>query len=121
MCLNYRMRKNRHTMKKRLTAKKRQNGGEIPVNQPKQHRPLFPKPSNCNTKVQNLEKKMKALPRSKPPGIGIDIQGRDRDKYKIRITGARNKEQLNDIIDLMRVLIFLYSEIYLYGQPLVLI
>ena len=57
---------------------------------------------------------MKALPRSKPPGIGIDIQGRDRDKYKIRITGARNKEQLNDIIDLMRVLIFLYSEIYLY-------
>jgi hypothetical protein len=48
------MRKNRHTMKKRLTAKKRQNGGEIPVNQPKQHRPLFPKPSNCNTKVQNL-------------------------------------------------------------------
>jgi hypothetical protein len=65
-------------------------------------------------KTTSIQKKMKALPRSKPPGIGIDIQGRDRDKYKIRITGARNKEQLNDIIDLMRVLIFLYSEIYLY-------
>ena len=61
-----------------------------------------------------MQKKIKSLPRSKPPGIGIDIQGRDRDKYKIRITGARNKEQLDDIIDLMRVLIFLYSEIYLY-------
>jgi hypothetical protein len=65
-------------------------------------------------KSPSMQKKIKSLPRSKPPGIGIDIQGRDRDKYKIRITGARNKEQLDDIIDLMRVLIFLYSEIYLY-------
>ena len=65
-------------------------------------------------KNPSMQKKIKSLPRSKPPGIGIDIQGRDRDKYKIRITGARNKEQLHDIIDLMRVLIFLYSEIYLY-------
>jgi len=65
-------------------------------------------------KNPGMQKKIKSLPRSKPPGIGIDIQGRDRDKYKIRITGARNKEQLDNIIDLMRVLIFLYSEIYLY-------
>ena len=65
-------------------------------------------------KNPGMQKKIKSLPRSKPPGIGIDIQGRDRDKYKIRITGARNKNQLDDIIDLMRVLIFLYSEIYLY-------
>jgi hypothetical protein len=55
------MAKNRHTSRKSRTAKKRQNGGEIPVNQPKQHRPLFPKPNNCNTKVQILEKKIKNL------------------------------------------------------------
>ena len=39
-------------------------------------------------------KKLKSMPKSKPPGIGIDIQGRERDRYKIRITGARNKNQL---------------------------
>ena len=49
-------------------------------------------------------KKLKSLPKSKPPGIGIDIQGRERDKYKIRISGARNKEQLNRIIDFMNIL-----------------
>ena len=62
-------------------------------------------------------KKLKSLPKSiKPPGIGIDIQGRDREKYKIRITGARNKEQLIEIIDFMKVLIYLYIETYLYKK-----
>ena len=64
-----------------------------------------------------LLKKLKTLPKSiKPPGIGIDIQGRDREKYKIRITGARNKEQLTEIIDFMKVLIHLYVETYLYKK-----
>ena len=63
-----------------------------------------------------LLKKIKLLPKSKPPGIGIDIQGRDRDKYKIRITGARNKEQLDEIIYFMKILIFLYTETYLYKK-----
>jgi hypothetical protein len=61
-----------------------------------------------------LQNKIKSMPKSKPPGIGIDIQGRDRENYKIRITGARNKEQLDEIIDFMKVLIYLYVEIYLY-------
>ena len=54
------------------------------------------------------------MPKSKPPGIGIDIQGRDRDKYKIRITGSRNKDQLDEILSFMKVLIYLYVETYLY-------
>jgi hypothetical protein len=65
--------------------------------------------------LKNL-KKLKSLPKSKPPGIGIDIQGRDRDKYKIRITGARNKQQLDEIVDFMKVLIYLYTETYLYKK-----
>ena len=64
-----------------------------------------------------LLKKLKAMPRSKPPGIGIDIQGRDRERYKIRITGARNKEQLDEITDFMKVLIYLYVETYLHKKP----
>ena len=67
-------------------------------------------------KSTKLMKKLKALPKSKPPGIGIDIQGRDKDRYKIRITGARNKEQLDEIIDFMKVLIYLYVETYLYKK-----
>ncbi len=64
-------------------------------------------------KSKKLLKKLKSLPKSKPPGIGIDIQGRDTDKYKIRITGARTKEQLEEIVSFMKVLIFLYTETYL--------
>jgi hypothetical protein len=68
-------------------------------------------------KSNKIVKTLKSMPKSKPPGIGIDIQGRDRDKYKIRITGARNKEQLEEIIDFMKVLIYLYVETYLYKKP----
>jgi hypothetical protein len=68
-------------------------------------------------KSSKITKTLKTMPKSKPPGIGIDIQGRDRDKYKIRITGARNKEQLEEIIDFMKVLIYLYVETYLYKKP----
>jgi hypothetical protein len=64
----------------------------------------------------NIKKNLN-MPKTKPPGIGIDIQGRDRDKYKIRITGVRNKEQLDDITSFIQLLIYLYVEIYLYKNP----
>lgn len=64
-------------------------------------------------KTKTTLKKLKLLPKSKPPGIGIDIQGRTPDKYKIRITGARSKTQLNEIISFVKVLIYLYYQTYL--------
>ena len=67
--------------------------------------------------IKKSKKKLKTLselPKSKPLGIGIDIQGRDVNKYKIRITGARYKEQLDEIIEFMKILIYLYIETYLY-------
>ena len=67
-------------------------------------------------KSKKLLKRFKSMPKSKPPGIGIDIQGRDRERYKIRITGARNKEQLDEIINFIKVLIYLYVETYLYKK-----
>ena len=67
-------------------------------------------------KSNKLIKFLKTLPRSKPPGIDISIQGRDREKYKIRITGARDKNQLDEIINFMKVLIYLYTETYLYKK-----
>lgn len=67
-------------------------------------------------KSKKVLKKLKSMPKSKPPGIGIDIQGRDRDRYKIRITGARNKDQLHEIVEFMKILIYLYSETYLFKK-----
>ena len=69
-----------------------------------------------NRTKKNL-RKLKSMPKSKPPGIGIDIQGRKVDNYKIRITGARSKEQLEEIVEFIKVLMFLYIETYLNKNP----
>lgn len=64
-------------------------------------------------KSRKVLKKLENIPKYKPPGIGIDIQGKHKDNYKIRISGARNKEQLDRMISFMNILIFLYFETYL--------
>jgi len=63
-------------------------------------------------KLRKVLKKMENISKSKPPGIGIDVQGRQIDKYKIRISGARDKVQLQRIITFMNVLMFLYIQTY---------
>ena len=65
-------------------------------------------------KSRKILKKLENIPKYKPAGINIDIQGKQRDKYKIRIAGARTKEQLDRIITFMNILIYLYIEVYLY-------
>lgn len=67
-------------------------------------------------KSKKVLKKLKSMPKGKPDGIGIDIQGKERDKYKIRITGTRNKEQLREIVEFVKILIYLYCETYLYKK-----
>lgn len=67
-------------------------------------------------KSRKILKKLENIPKYKPPGIGIDIQGKQRDRYKIRISGARNKDQLDRIITFMNILIHLYVETYLYKR-----
>lgn len=62
-------------------------------------------------------KKLENIPKYKPPGIGIDVQGKQREKYKIRISGARDKQQLDRIITFMNILIHLYIETYIYKRP----
>jgi len=69
------------------------------------------------SKTRRNLRKLKSMPKSKPPGINIDIQGRMIDNYKIRITGARSKEQLEEIMSFIKVLIFLYIETYLIKNP----
>ena len=62
-------------------------------------------------KSRKILKKFESLPKYKSPGIGIDIQGKQRENYKIRISGARNKLQLDRMVDFMNVLLFLYKYI----------
>lgn len=68
-------------------------------------------------KSRKVLKKLENIPKYKPPGIGVDIQGKTRTKYKMRIAGARSREQLDRIIRFMNILIYLYLETYLYKKP----
>ena len=54
------------------------------------------------------------LPKLKPSGIDINIQGKTIDKYKIKINGAHDEKQLSDILTFLNVLLFLYIETYLF-------
>ena len=64
-------------------------------------------------KSRKVLKRLESAPKYNHPGIGIDIQGKSRQNYKIRISGARNKSQLDRIIKFMNILIYLYIETYL--------
>ena len=77
-------------------------------------RDKFEKSIRMRSKTKN---KLTKITKSKPPGVGIDIQGREKENYKIRITGARDKQQLVEIVEFMKVLIYLYIETYLYKNP----
>lgn len=68
-------------------------------------------------KSRKVLKKLENIPKYKPPGIGIDIQGKQREKYKIRISGARDRPQLDRIISFMNILIYLYIDTYLLKNP----
>ena len=82
--------------------------------------------TEANNKIENVKKKypiikksrkilkrLESAPKYNNPGIGIDIQGKSRLNYKIRISGARNKDQLSRIIKFMNVMIYLYIQTYL--------
>lgn len=68
-------------------------------------------------KSRKILKKLENIPKYKPPGIGIDIQGKQPEKYKIRISGARDRDQLERIINFMNILIYLYVETYHVKNP----
>jgi hypothetical protein len=69
------------------------------------------------TKNKKFGKDSDIMPKVKVPGIGIDIQGKIPEKYKIRISGARNQDQLERIISFMNILIYLYAETYIIKNP----
>ena len=64
-------------------------------------------------KSRKILKKLENIPKYKLPGIGIDIQGKSKENYKIRINGARSQKQLDQILEFMAILLYLYTDTYL--------
>ena len=64
-------------------------------------------------RIRKVLKKLNEIPKLKTPGIEIEIQGKNVDNYKIRISGARNKNQLDKIVHFLQILIFLYYDTYI--------
>ena len=80
------------------------------ANEIKKTRDKYPKLKKSRNELKTFEK----IPKYKPPGINIDILGKSKDKYKIRVTGARDKDQVIQIILFVHSMIQLYIETYLY-------
>ena len=74
-------------------------------------------PNISKNKGNLLKKTEHNLPKTKAPGIGIDIQGKIPEKYKIRISGARDQKQLERIVIFMNILLYLYAETYINKNP----
>jgi hypothetical protein len=68
-------------------------------------------------KSRKILKKLQNIPKFKPPGIAVDIQGKKRENYKIRIDGARSQRQLQEIIEFMTILLWLYMDTYIVKNP----
>lgn len=68
-------------------------------------------------KTRNVLKKMEHLPKHHSPGIDINIQGKQPERYKIRISGIRDKKQMDRILTFMNILMYLYVETYHYKKP----
>jgi hypothetical protein len=63
-------------------------------------------------KARNILKKFENIPRAKPVGVEVDIQGKTIENYKIRISGARSQNQLNQMLKLMNIILYLYVDVY---------
>jgi len=68
-------------------------------------------------KARNILKKFENIPRSKPSGVEVDIQGKSKENYKIRVSGARSQWQLNEILRLMNIILYLYVDTYHNKNP----
>lgn len=71
---------------------------------------------NIRKSRKNL-KKIETLPKYKSPGISIDIIGKQKENYKIRMYGIRDSEQLDRMVQFMNILIYLYAQTYIIKDP----
>ena len=53
-------------------------------------------------KAGRVLRKFENIPRYKAPGIDVNIQGKSKDNYKLRISGSRNRVQLENICEFIK-------------------
>lgn len=51
------------------------------------------------------------------PGINLSIQGKNRENYKFRVSGAKNAFQMRQIVTFLQCLLYLYIQVYVYRKP----
>jgi hypothetical protein len=68
-------------------------------------------------KAGRVLRKFENIPRFKIPGIDVNLQGKSKDNYKLRISGSRNKRQLDNICDFISIMMYLYEDIYINKNP----
>lgn len=68
-------------------------------------------------KSRKVLKKLENIPKYKAPGVSVDIQGKSRTKYKVKIAGAKDQYQLEQISTFIKILIYMYVDIYLNKNP----
>ena len=57
-------------------------------------------------KAGRVLRKFDNIPRYKAPGIDVVIQGKSSDNYKLRVSGSRNKQQLDNICEFISIMMF---------------
>ena len=68
-------------------------------------------------KAGRVLRKFDNIPRYKAPGIDVVIQGKSSDNYKLRVSGSRNKQQLDNICEFISIMMFLYDDLYIKKNP----
>ena len=68
---------------------------------------------NNKSKIISTLKKLDEIPSYKNPGTRIDMQGASSDRYKIKISGAKDIKEMNRILIFLNSLLYLYYEIYI--------
>jgi len=68
-------------------------------------------------KTRKTPLKLENTSHVKLAGIHIEIQGKEKDKYVIKIEGARDMVQLDKMISFLNSMLFIYINTYLYKKP----
>jgi hypothetical protein len=68
-------------------------------------------------KAGRVLRKFDNIPRYKAPGIDVNLQGKSKENYKLRISGSRNKQQLDNICQFISIMLYLYEDLYLKKNP----
>lgn len=64
-------------------------------------------------KSRKVLKKLENIPKYKPPGISVEIQGKMIDKYTIRLSGVKDNIYLDWITSFINTLLHLYIKVYI--------